>query len=73
MFPASLEGSGARGLDCLGDHLGVRPVLRVARVLGGVVQLREVALGVEGGRATGAGGGDRLPVYMVDEIAGREA
>ena len=37
-----------------------------------MVQHREVLLGVEGGRAAGARGGDRLPVVVVDEVAGRE-
>ena len=40
---------------------------RVARV----VEVGEVALGVEGRGAAGAGGGDRLAVVVVDEVAGR--
>src|SRR4051794_644519 len=36
------------------------------------LQRRDVALGVQGSRATGAGGGDRLPIGVVDEIAGGE-
>src|SRR5690242_1745825 len=37
-----------------------------------VVELRDVALGVEGGRTARAGGGDRLPVVVVDEVAAGE-
>ena len=38
----------------------------------GLLVRGEVALGVEGGGAAGARGGDRLAVGVVDEVAGRE-
>src|SRR5581483_10084852 len=46
--------------DELSGHLRV--------LIGGV--LGKPAFGVDGRRTTGAGGGDRLPVYPVDQVAG---
>ena len=38
----------------------------------GVGQLFQVVLGIEGGRAPGAGGSDRLPVGVVDQVSAGE-
>src|SRR6185437_14659288 len=49
-----------------------RPGLADGALRGGVFERREVALGVEGGCGAGAGGGDGLPVGVVDEVAACE-
>ena len=38
----------------------------------GVGQLFQVVLGIEGGRASRSGGGDRLPVGVVDQVSAGE-
>ena len=53
--------------------MGVRrQVFSGSAVLLGVREGGEEALGVEGGGAAGAGGGDRLAVGVVDDVAGAE-
>ena len=49
-----------------GVDLGLRPLGCLGGAGGDVLELAEVALGVEGGRAAGAGRGDRLAVVVVD-------
>src|SRR3954451_19905328 len=66
--------SGARDLGFLDEDLSA---LEVGAGLGlrGVAHVRElgeVALRVQGSRATGAGGGDRLPLVVVDQVPGGE-
>ena len=53
-----------------GGGRGVRRPLPVGVALVG--QGGEVALGVEGGGAARAGGGDGLPVLVVDDVAAGE-
>src|SRR4051812_37376998 len=58
--------------DGSGQHLGVGPRLRLGGGLGDVLELAEVALGVQRRRAAGARRGDGLAVVVVDEVARRE-
>src|SRR4029079_13693409 len=64
LFRCAGSEPGADGL--LGELLGG------AGGRGDVVEGGDVALGVQGRGAAGAGRGDRLPVVVVDEVATRE-
>src|SRR5919109_77397 len=62
-----------RGHDVFLPIQGVEQSLPVVSGGPGVVAVGlQPALGVDGGRAAGAGGGHRLPIGVVDHVAGRE-
>src|SRR5258708_1912081 len=71
---ARLAGVAARATCTVCSCRPGRPVLAAGfaqRSLSGFLA-GQPALGVERGRAAGAGGGDGLPVGAVDDVAGRE-
>ena len=68
MFPGTARREDPQTVAAIAVAVSAGDAIRGVRGL----EVGEVALGVEGGRATGPGRGDRLPVDVVDEVAAGE-